>query len=197
MIIMINSCARDRDCHDAIRETWGKDIMHRFVLGRGNTDPAPDELIVDADDGYEQVWQKARRAIEWAYFEGHQRMFQCDVDTYVLASRLINLPPEFDYIGYRCDEGHASGGAGYFLRKRAMRALLEQPWPPGWHDLTVGKLLADHHISLLAQNDRFVSGIPKDWTNIVSAHLSPRTGAYTPDMMLACHASWMKWNRHA
>ena len=124
-LILIGSCSlyRNNGYNDAARNTWIKDwgsqIAYRFILGRGCMNPRPDEIILDVDDGYEQVTYKTREAHRWALQKGYGYTFLCFTDTYVVPSRLLNSDfASHDYSGFVVAfEGisYAGGGTGYWL----------------------------------------------------------------------------------
>jgi hypothetical protein len=77
----------------------------------------------------------------WGY------LFKCDDDTYISLPRLLAIDPAGrDYIGaeWRPGVGYASGGAGYFLSRRAASIVAErlESYPTGAEDLLVGRILA-------------------------------------------------------
>ena len=81
-------------------------------------------------------------AFDWDY------LFKCDDDTYVSIPRLLAYDTAGrDYIGAEWKPGvnYASGGAGYFLSRRAASIVAEGlahlPDPRGAEDLLVGQIL--------------------------------------------------------
>ena len=94
-IIFILSCGAYRTSghNQAIRETWagewGNLIPHKFLLGRGCTDPLDDELIFDEDDSRSNAMYKCREAQRWSNDHGYSHMFLCCSDTYVAVPRLL------------------------------------------------------------------------------------------------------------
>lgn len=147
-VILIFSCDawRTNGVNQAVRDTWLKDldgrIDYRFVLGQECTNPAADELIVGADDGYRALPYKMQLARRWATANGYGYSFQCGADTYVIASRFP--APDYvahDYLGYIMDDGHrlckdrlvefAQGGAGRWISPRAA-AFIEKAEIPEW-----------------------------------------------------------------
>lgn len=67
---------RPNDRVEWIRQTWLRDakdkIDVRFFYGRGATrDPIPDEVFLDCDDGYIDVFDKAQGMFKWALAAGN------------------------------------------------------------------------------------------------------------------------------
>ena len=198
IVILVKSCARDRDrgIHNVIRDTWGgwtelADV--RFVLGDGNTDPLPDEIVLPARDGYDYLWEKTREANHWALGHNYRHAFHCCTDTYVVVPRLVALCKIVGhYVGCATGEGHPSGGAGYLLNEPAMFQLANSRWYPGWEDKVVFELLAKaciHPVSLPV----FRGSEPQPWdTKTVSVHLGTRTGSLTPEMIYDCDCRFLK-----
>lgn len=124
-IVLILSCGRDRQYHQQARNTWLKDkIDYKFILGDSEYNAQPDELIVQAGDGYWQVASKIKKAFEYAHTENYSHVFKCDIDTYCYIPRLLNSRFEqYDWIG----NGMPYGGSGYWLSQKAIEVLLDKP----------------------------------------------------------------------
>lgn len=185
--ILVTSCWRDREKQQAIRDTWGKLGQPMFFLGGGSEhaeEAAPDELILDIPDDYQHVSWKTRQQCRWASLKDLDHVyldhvFICDVDTYVDVGRLLADVPSADYVGWRCDEGHAAGGNGYWLSCTAVRLLCFAEPQIGYADLWVGNFLRSRGIC--CEHDcRFGDGT-------ITRHLSVN-GQYNPDRMYEEHA---------
>lgn len=124
LIVCVKSCFRDRKAgfHDAIRETWGKDLKTlgvevKFFLGHNGhpvnrhvqaTDIATeapnlqrDETMVDAKDDYNSLPHKTRGIAKWAANRMFDHLFLCDSDTIINPYALVQLPFEIaDYAGH-------------------------------------------------------------------------------------------------
>ena len=192
-LILIVSCDRDRfnGRQQAAEETWVRRWEHlvaiRFVLGFGTMPPiSSHELFVTAGDDYMSVPLKMQEARDWALDHQHDYVFQACVDTWINVPALLRSGFGYhDYIGYRCDEGHASGGAGYWLSARAMLALTNSDIHVGWDDLIVGQALAYHGIPLHVDS-RYSPSAPRP-PDFITAHLSKGIDKYDPSWMYACH----------
>jgi hypothetical protein len=107
-------------------------------------------------------------------------VFICDVDTYVDVEMLYKYPIyQHNYIGHRCDEGHASGGNGYWLSSYACWLLAMEEPPLGYADMWVGKTLEKHGVKL--HHD------PAYGNGEVTKHLGQGTGNYDPKWMYEEH----------
>ena len=208
-IILITSCNRDaeRGCNDAIRNTWlskwGDLIPHRFFMGQGCNNPKDDELVFYEDDGYESVVNKTQEAYRWAFQNGYDYVFQCDVDTYVFIPRLLSSGFEkYDYIGYLVGHGtYAGGGCGYWLSKKAIEYLVSDKPPfPNWSDLWVGNVLSKSNIVAVHDERYWCGGDYMDGgghnafpiydenlrRTVITAHLGQGVN-YGPERMIECH----------
>lgn len=177
MLVAVKSCEAHWDRCSAIRDTWaGDDARVHFFTGA--------ELGVH--DSYEALPAKTRAICQWAIKRGHLWAFFCDTDTYVCLPRL--KPPEHDYVGYRLEgKDYASGGAGYWLSRKAMEIVAKaNPEKFKNEDEMVGTVLALFGIQLVhdPHYSLYQDVLPSN--QIVSRHLSSRT-AYQIEFMLAAH----------
>lgn len=171
LTVLVKSCQRDKKLgfHDAIRFTWGKDLVAlgvdvKFMMGGVGYDRISDEVnLNDCPDGYMDLPEKTRQICNWAVLNPVGYIFLCDTDTLVRAERLALLPWEqYDYAGgfkggqaevgkrFSYRDGYmvseelwpwASGGYGYFLSPRAQAAVAGTP-PMVWaEDMYVGQVI--------------------------------------------------------
>lgn len=183
--VLITSCWRDIDKHDAIRETWGKSFAYPiFFVGKGRGIPparhmvALDTIITHTPDDYQHVPWKTQYQARWALTLGASHVFICDVDTYVDPVRLLANIPSEDYVGHRCDEGHASGGNGYWLSQAACRRVAQANPREGYADLWIGDVLAACNIRCYHD--------PRYGDGTITRHLSVN-GRYDPELMYEEH----------
>jgi hypothetical protein len=113
LAIAVKSCHRDMDagCHDAIRNSWGRDLKTRgvdtyFFMGK---DPAQDdtrrlrryvtgEVVLDCKDDYESLPVKTHRICQWLQGKMYQHLFFCDNDTLIFPDKLLSSGFEkYDY----------------------------------------------------------------------------------------------------
>jgi hypothetical protein len=107
LLIAVKSCQRDKatGCHQAIRETWGKDLPEgvevRFFVGGDQAPPLePDEVHLPVDDGYWELTPKTRGIAGYTVKEKYDFVYLCDTDTYLIVSKLLQTPfTEFDFSG--------------------------------------------------------------------------------------------------
>lgn len=198
-IILILSCASDRrNGRDAAaRETWlqrwGELVPYRFVYGVPSASESDDEIIVGAPDDYASLWLKQRRAYRWAFANWYSHVFICCNDTYVRVPQLLASDyANGGYVGRCCaNERYASGGAGYWLSRRSLVAIIgssPSPMWPGYPDLIDGRILESAGIPLV--DDHRYHGhmpdlLPPDF---ITVHLSRGTGVYDPQWMRDLHA---------
>jgi hypothetical protein len=118
-------------------------------------------------------------------------LFKCDDDTYISLPRLLAFDPAGrDYIGaeWRPGVGYGSGGAGYFLSRRAAAIVAErlEAYPTGAEDLLVGRVLQAAGIEL-SIDSRFVpfgspERRPRAENDLITLHAAPE------ELILAAHA---------
>lgn len=117
IIIGLKSCWKDklRGCHDAIRETWGKDFAYQsadarvlFFMGcnfHSIQEPDHDEVVVQADDSYDGLPAKTKAIANWLCEQDTDHAFLCDTDTFLVPKILLSLNfREWDYAGRFGDE---------------------------------------------------------------------------------------------
>ena len=189
----IISCGYDqkRGCHDVIRETYGswEKIPCYFFVGENGVQIPEAECKFNVDDSYHGLYKKTTKVIEFAVWHDYDHIFLCDVDTYINVPNLLKSGFEkYDYMGWRCDEGHAGQGHGMWLSNRACRYLAANPCQGGHFDLYAGTMLARHGITL-KHDPRFLPFMPKpdEVPTFFSAHLGRGTGTYQPQWMRDCH----------
>ena len=110
-------------------------------------------LALPCPDDYASLPQRTLWFCRWALEEGGRGkgeggwdyLFKCDDDTYVSIPRLLSYDLRGrDYVGaeWRPGVGYGSGGAGYFLSRRAAGLVAERlTQATGAEDLLVGQIL--------------------------------------------------------
>lgn len=209
VLIAICSCNADRHTHQAIRDTWlkGQGIPHVFFAGVGFKDPKDDELVMNAPDDYNHLYEKCRELFKHGLLLGFDFIFLCYRDTYCNLSRLLDGQLlAHDYAGHRTCGGeqahlvpiefdgkglaeYASGGAGIWLSAKAMHAILQSNFTafPHWaDDLGYGTILAYAGIPLF-HDPRFQKHGRHLFQGSATTHLSQGTGNYSEEWMYACH----------
>lgn len=150
-----------------------------------------DELWLPCPDAYPFLPQRTRWFCRWALEQSDwDYLFKCDDDTYVAASRLAEFNQNgADYIGaeWRVNVGYGSGGAGYFLSRKAAAAVARGlTHIMGAEDLLVGEVLKEAGIPLTVCQ-RFTpfssnGHWPKPENDLITGH------AWSGEMFASCHA---------
>jgi hypothetical protein len=155
----------------ACRATWMGDLRGCpgasavFLHGAGNRAAGPvlvdDLLLLPCPDEYASLPQRTRWFCRWALTrDDWDYLFKCDDDTYVCTHRLVACDLNGkDYVGaeWMPGVGYASGGAGYFLSRRAAAIVAEGlTAATGAEDELVGQLLREAGV-LFFRDDRFVA----------------------------------------
>lgn len=144
VLIAVVTCAARKAQADAQRATWVKDSNYdvRFFLARQPRDSLPDEVFVDADDGYLGLPAKVRGVCRWAYAADYELMMKTDDDTVMFPGRVIL--PQGHYTGWKqepCQDSYCAGVA-YWLSRDAMRTIARAELTEEWaEDRWVGKTL--------------------------------------------------------
>jgi len=106
-------------------------VDYRFFLGRPAGQPESDEVFLDVDDGYLGLSHKTRAMCAWAHGCDYDFIHKTDTDTLVNPWTFLHSGFEqHDYMGGENADRvptwgnrtvqFASGGAGYWLSKKAM-----------------------------------------------------------------------------
>lgn len=172
LIVAVKSCQRDRDAgfHDAIRETWGRELKQMgvqvmFFLGHtggGYFQAHPkgvmnsmlrDEVIVDTPDDYNSLPYKTRSICFWAQSKIFSHLFLCDNDTVISAKGFKSLLYEpFDYAGH-FRGGQDEIGTKFYYRDHIMEYPECRPWASGGFGYFISK----------AATEVLVDSYPKIW----------------------------------
>jgi hypothetical protein len=220
ILIAISSCGdyESNGNNQALRETWLRDLVgldgvdYGFFFGEGQDAPqlADSVLLPGIPDDYAHLTYKTRESLRWAHAEGYDFVFRCFPDTFVKVDRFFACPFwDYDYYGdFRSESteqtgNYASGGAGYWLSRKAFELLLYTPVTGIWRDeittsaedLWVGNRLGAAQVKLRYFDDkRFVNKGSIYWPNFdndaVTAHMSCPL-PYDKSMM---YAAWKRWN---
>ncbi len=177
ILVVTQSCLRDinNGRQDAIEKTWlerwGYLITHRFVTGGGSNDSLW-EWQFPVPDHYDAVAFKAHATMERAFKEGYNHVFYSDTDTFINVPKLlVSDYQRAPYIGLRCDQGHASGGAGFWVSGSGIEALAKAPPTSGFSDMWAADHLNRAGIKLTEDN-RYYGSPPKDRPkDLITAHL--------------------------
>ena len=117
-------------------------------------------LLLPGPSDYRSLPQRTRAFCQWAISrDDWDYLFKCDDDTYVSIPRLIRYPLTADYIGAEWAPGvrYASGGAGYFLSRKAAEAVARHlTQKEGPEDVYVRDALASQGIPF-TKDQRFVA----------------------------------------
>lgn len=177
VLIAILSCHTLRDWQKAVRGTWirelPKEIDYRFFLGAPITPCVCDEVCLDVDDTFQGVTKKVVSVLKWAMFQKYDYVFKADLDTLVRPDLLIRCGFEdYDYMGGQ-NRFFASGGAGYWLSRKAMEYAVGFPISTGpEEDVHVARALVSNGIPLHPDNRfKFCPGDVMD-DQTITYHLS-------------------------
>ena len=137
ILVGICSCHQHAERREAVRKTWLRELPEQltavFFVGQGGACPEPGVVRLPVPDDYGSLSTKVlsfyRYALQHYDFD---YLFKCDDDTYVHPERLLALPsPDVDFVGSSQlpQERYASGGAGYLLSRRLLKAITRDAVP--------------------------------------------------------------------
>lgn len=215
ILIAVLTCHKMRARAHAVRETWASCFSAtnegetsqahadlRFFLGRGPGPQAPDEVLLDVDDGYFSLPAKSRAICCWAAERGYDYLFKCDDDVYVEPRRLLAaVPAGQDYLGrLRGPSGgypapYASGFARWLSRRACELVAHSELNGDRAEDRWIGNLLHAAGISC-THDPRYV--IARSARNATSFPEGPAAGnqviaagEYEPQEMRRLHQMWL------
>ena len=185
-LIAVVSCQRDMENgrEQAARDTWYMEWGHLV----------PVLFLHGQPDDYNSVVHKFNGARTYALKEGFTNLFHACIDTWICVPRLLASDFEnHDYTGYRCDEGHGSGGMGYWCSRKALQVILNEPVVNGaYEDLWVGHTLARNDIPLYEDRRYSSPANPNRPDDEITLHLSRGTDNYDPQWMYDTHRKFME-----
>lgn len=196
ILIGVLSCRAYEERRQKCLATWVPEIQAceidlMFLVGGGAGAPRREGnvLHLPCPDDYPSLPQKVQQFYRWALENCEfDYVFKCDDDTYVRADRLLAFKTDDrDYIGseWTPGVGYASGGAGYWLSRRATTIVAEAltAHPKGAEDVLVGRYLCQAGVPF--HNDlRFVA-------------FGNDTRRPTPENdIITTHACDMPWKAH-
>lgn len=210
IFLAIVSCWKHRNTHDAARQTWlqGCSVDHAFIMGedgRVSSKHSMDELVLSVPDTYEALTEKALATIRYIYDAGYDFMLHVGRDTYVNVPRVLAAGLEqFDYAGNCGCQGYqafcplrpfdserpfhyASGGAGSWLSRRAMKLILDSEIRHWADDLMFGWILGVNGIPLWSDWRFQKKGDGLHSEHQFTLHLGRGTGNYDPAWMYRAH----------
>jgi hypothetical protein len=196
ILIAILSCHALRHYEQAQRDTWIKDIPpgvdYKFFLGRSNTSRGADEVFLNVGDAFSDITEKAVAVFEWVLAHDYDFVFKADLDTLVRPVALLASGFEHhDYVGGQ-NSFFASGGAGYWLSRKAMQLAVSKPIAPGpTEDVHVAQAVLDGGLKLHPDSRyKFYPGATLD-DGTLTYHLSSVidwTEKYMPIMMYEAYS---------
>jgi hypothetical protein len=185
-LIAIKSCEAHRHRVSAQLKTWGAyQVPIRVYTGP----------LLGVPDDYVNLPVKVKEICR--DLRDREFVFLMDTDTYVVPERLLNSGFEqHDYSGcaltaYNIQLKYASGGAGYWLSKKALNILADADWSKvsgcdANEDMHVGYILAQNGITLHHDPRYALYESPLPDNEIISEHLSSR-GPFEIQMMYDAH----------
>lgn len=197
LLIGALSCQAYPERRERCLRSWAADLDRfenvdlLFLIGgcEGPPRAAGRELYLPCPDDYASLPRKILQFLRWALVHREfDYLFKCDDDTYLRLDRLLSYDTkQQDYIGAEWAPGvnYASGGAGYFLSRKAadiaargLESLIETEglggYPVGAEDLLVGEVLRRAGVPFSIE-PRFIPYgnddlRPKPGNDIITAH---------------------------
>jgi hypothetical protein len=96
-------------------------------------------VFLDCGDGYQDLPEKVKAILQWAYDQGYDYVAKLDDDTVLRADLWYQSFPRSDFSGWvnaACRKGEIRTPWGflYILSRRAMKIILESPLPNHGND---------------------------------------------------------------
>jgi hypothetical protein len=135
VMIAIPSCHSLRVWQKTIEGTWAKNLPEqvdiKFFLGEPMVEPKVNEVFLKVGDTLKDLTHKVVAMLEWALSNDYDYVFKSDLDTYVKVHNLLCSGFEhYEWSGGQ-NSHFASGGAGYWLNRRAMEIVVKYPISAG------------------------------------------------------------------
>jgi hypothetical protein len=152
-LIAVPSCHALHRFELAERRTWLKDIPvgtdYKFFVGNPAGAPEADKVFLNVGDTLQDLTHKVVAMFGWALAQGYDYCFKADLDTLVRPQALLQSDfSQFDWVGGQ-NSFFASGGAGYWLSRKAMQAVVDRPLEPGpAEDVNTARALLAQGIAL-------------------------------------------------
>jgi hypothetical protein len=152
-----------------------------------------DTILLPVPDDYKHVAFKTQEKLKWALNNGFDYIFLCFADTYINIKRLINS--DFinqDYIGsfFKWDKSWSpvetegcSGGAGYWVSKKAAKLIIDTPVTDWADDRWIATIMKKNNImAIYHQGYVEYPKYPTKNNNYITSHLFRNTIKYNTDV---------------
>jgi hypothetical protein len=209
ILLAIESCKAHVYRHPVMEETWLKDcpIDYRFFIGGAGLPDGKKEVRLAVSDSYDYLSLKTHEICRWAISNRYDFLFKADTDTVISMNNLIASGFESrDYLGGLNEDEmpanlvkdfsagriqFASGGAGYWLSRRAMEKIAYGPIITTCaEDVYVAAVLRAGALPILPEfnpNFKWKPGEKID-EDTISYHTSSALGVpYNPDLIYEAH----------
>lgn len=194
-------------------------LDYKFFMGRGDHLLAADEVRLDVEDSLYDSSSKSVEMRRWSLNAGYDYSFLCANDTYVRPERLLASGFEaHEYVGYPVsimgapaiicpwtleDDKHnfqehrkdfCSGGAGYWTSKTASWHIVNTAIGDPVEDRWIGNVMSSAGIPLFPDPRYNWCALPSPLrsNDMITCHLSVRTGEYDVQQMYQTHERWLK-----
>lgn len=140
VLLAIISCHSREEFSNAVRCSWkplvpaGVEVI--FFRGRGtNRAPKSDEIFLDCGDSYQDLPEKVKAIMQWAYERGYDFVLKCDDDVVIKPKELLSSGfDKYDFTGCMDPkvvpgEIRTPWGFCYWLSRRSMKLIVEAPLP--------------------------------------------------------------------
>lgn len=163
ILLAIPSCHALQYWHNTIRSTWGKDVPTgvdiRFFLGNPSVEIQEDEECLNVGDALQDLTHKVVAMFQRSLEAGYDFVFKGDLDTLVRPVQIMHSGFEqHDWVGGQ-NSFFASGGAGYWLSRKALQTVVDHTIEPGpAEDVNTARALLEKGVEL--HNDPRYKFIP-------------------------------------
>ena len=151
-------------------------------------EPKDDEVILAVPDDYRHIAVKVRGIFQYALSHGFDYVFKCETDSYVVVERLLTSGfQNHDILGGAAGRNIA-GGSGWWMSKKAMEAVVNEPINTWSDDCWFPTLLRNKGFSI-SHDVRYSDERVTRSNDLISTHTGFKAG-YDTSRMYRLHKSF-------
>lgn len=174
--ILVKSCQKNRERHEAIWETWGDALRDQeidviCIVGGYLRTILGDRLwALKSDDGLDNNSLKLAHALHYVAVAGViDHLFICDDDTFIHPERWLAHEPEGEFEcrlhwpqtpkEHKLNYGRpwATGGAGWWMSRRMCELYVEQVKERcSWDDVLAARVAQDNDVRIVDRPDLYL-----------------------------------------
>ncbi len=151
-------------------------------------EPRQDEVILQVPDDYRHIAVKVRAIFQYALAKEFDYVFKCETDSYVVVDRLLKSGfAKHDILGGAAGRNIA-GGSGWWMSKKAMQAVVNDPINTWSDDCWFPTLLRNKGFNV-SHDQRYSDDRVSRSNDLISTHTGFKVG-YDTSRMYRLHKSF-------